>query len=98
MINLSVIVPIFKAEPFIERCCRSLFGQTLEDMEFIFVDDASPDDSMAIVKKVAAEYPNRAGQIKYLSHTPNREFLFLGSKDWMPLLANMWSIVIAMTG
>lgn len=76
MINLSVIVPIFKAEPFIERCCRSLFGQTLEDMEFIFVDDASPDDSMAIVKKVAAEYPNRAGQIKYLSHTPNRGVSF----------------------
>lgn len=76
MVKLSVIVPVFKAEPFVERCCRSLFGQTLEDMEFIFVDDASPDDSIGIVKKVAAEYPNRAGQIKYLSHTPNRGVSF----------------------
>ena len=38
--TVSVILPIYKVEPFIERCVRSLMEQTLQDVEFIFVDDA----------------------------------------------------------
>ena len=38
MPKVSVIIPVYGVEPFIERCARSLFEQTLEDMEFIFVE------------------------------------------------------------
>ena len=59
MPKVSVIIPVYGVEPFIERCARSLFEQTLEDMEFIFVDDCSPDRSVEILNKVVSEYPNR---------------------------------------
>lgn len=48
MPKVSVLIPVYKVEAYIERCARSLFEQTLEDMEFIFVDDASPDGSVRI--------------------------------------------------
>ncbi len=54
--TVSVILPIYKVEPFIERCVRSLMEQTLPDVEFIFVDDASPDESVAMARRVVAEY------------------------------------------
>ena len=50
MTKVSVIVPIYNVAPYIERCARSLFEQTLEDMEFIFVDDCSSDNSIAVLK------------------------------------------------
>ena len=44
----------------------SLFGQTLEDMEFIFIDDCSPDGSMEIIRNVLeTEFPSRKPQVKF---------------------------------
>lgn len=64
---ISVIIPVYKAEAYIERCARSLFGQTLEtDIEFIFVNDCTPDNSMAIVAETLKQYPNRADQVKII--------------------------------
>lgn len=37
--KLSVVVPIYNAEKYIERCTRSLFEQTLDEIQYIFVDD-----------------------------------------------------------
>lgn len=50
MPKVSVIVPVYGVEKFIERCANSLFNQTLNDMEFIFVDDCTPDRSIEILK------------------------------------------------
>lgn len=72
MPKISVIVPIYKVEKYIGRCARSLFEQSLEDMEFIFVDDCSPDNSISIVKTMAEDYPKRKNQIKFLHHKVNR--------------------------
>lgn len=69
--KVSVIIPVYKAESYIEKCARSLFEQTLGALEFIFVDDCSPDDSIAVVERVASEYPDRDGQIKILRHSSN---------------------------
>lgn len=60
---VSVIIPIYKVNSFVEKCCRSLMSQTFEDVEFIFVDDASPDESIDIVSNVIKEFPNRNTQI-----------------------------------
>lgn len=45
MPKVSVIVPVYNAEKTIERCVRSLLSQTLQDIEIIFVDDCSTDNS-----------------------------------------------------
>ena len=59
MPEISVITPIYKVEAFIERCARSLLEQSFNDVEFIFVDDSTPDSSIEILTKVIAEYPDR---------------------------------------
>ncbi len=45
---LSVIVPIYKVEPYLRQCVESILGQTFQDMEIILVDDGSPDGCPAI--------------------------------------------------
>lgn len=59
MPKVSVVVPVYGVAQYIERCARSLMEQTLEDAEFIFIDDCSPDDSAEMLQKVVAEYPDR---------------------------------------
>ena len=73
MLNrISIIIPIFKVRNFIERCACSLFEQTLKDIEYIFVDDASPDDSIDILKVCIERYPERKGQVTILRHEENK--------------------------
>ena len=55
--KVSVIIPVYKVEKFIERCTRSLMEQTMLEVEYIFVDDASPDASISVLHQVLAEYP-----------------------------------------
>lgn len=70
--KVSVIIPIYKVRNFIERCVCSLFEQTLKDVEYIFVDDASPDDSIEILKSCIERYPERKGQVTVLAHEQNK--------------------------
>lgn len=69
-IKVSVIIPIYKVEPFIEKCVRSLMEQILESIEYIFVDDCTPDNSIHILKNILREYPNRNTQI--IHHSQNK--------------------------
>ena len=59
MPKVSVVIPVYGVEKFIERCARSLFEQTLQDVEFIFVDDCTPDRSVEVLREVLAEYQSR---------------------------------------
>lgn len=59
MIEVSVIIPVYNVSQYIERCARSLFEQTLENIEFIFVDDCSTDNTIDILSRVIKDYPNR---------------------------------------
>lgn len=70
--TISILVPIFKVECFIERCARSLFEQTYTDIEYIFVDDCSPDNSIAILEKRINDYPQRKEQVKIIKHDKNK--------------------------
>ena len=45
MINISIIVPVYNVEKYLNRCVESLVNQTLKDIEIILVDDGSPDSS-----------------------------------------------------
>lgn len=70
--KVSVIIPIYKVEKFIERCVRSLMEQTMDNVEYIFVDDASPDDSIQILQTVLADYPGRRNDVRILTHAENK--------------------------
>lgn len=59
MVKVSVILPIYGVEQYIEKCIQSLLSQTLQDMEFIFVDDHSPDNSIALAKKMIEGHPRK---------------------------------------
>lgn len=72
MHKVSLIIPIFKVRNFIERCVCSLFEQTMKDMEYIFVDDASPDDSIDILMSCLEKYPERREQVQILTHEKNQ--------------------------
>lgn len=43
MPTISVIVPVYKVEPYIRKCVDSILGQTFSDIQVILVDDGSPD-------------------------------------------------------
>ena len=71
--KVTVCIPVYGVEKYIERCARSLFEQTLkEDIEFIFVDDCTPDKSIEILLKLLEEYPERKNQVKLLRHEKNK--------------------------
>lgn len=75
-IKVSVCVPVYKVEKYIERCARSLFEQTVADgIEFIFVDDCSPDRSIEILKHVLEQYPGRKSQVRIVRHEVNKGLL-----------------------
>jgi len=52
---VSVIVPVYNVSDYIERCALSIFGQTYQNLEVIFVDDCSTDNSISIIEKIYRE-------------------------------------------
>ena len=56
--KIFVVVPVYKVEPYLERCIDSILNQTLTNWELILVDDGSPDNCPAICDRYAAEYDN----------------------------------------
>lgn len=71
MLRLSIIVPFYNVEPYIEECIRSLYNQDIpwEEYEVVCVDDCSPDNSRPIVKRLQREYPT----LRLISHDRNRK-------------------------
>lgn len=59
MPKVSVIVPVYNVEKYLEKCLKSLVGQTLMDMEIIIVNDGSTDNSKEIVEKIRKQFPNK---------------------------------------
>lgn len=70
--KLSVIVPMWSVEKYIAKCARSLFESTLDDMEFVFVDDCTPDKSVEVLQGVIEEYPKRKSQTIIVRHEVNK--------------------------
>lgn len=60
MPKVSVIVPIYNVEKYLDRCMESLLNQTLKDIEIIMVDDGSPDKS----PQMCDEYARKTGELK----------------------------------
>lgn len=73
MINplVSVIVPVYGVEKLIERCSISLFEQTYDNIEYIFVNDCTKDNSIGILKEIIQRYPSKKTKIKIINHSEN---------------------------
>ena len=69
---VSILVPIYGVEKYIERCAESLFSQSYENIEYVFVNDCTKDRSIEILENVITRYPHRKRQIKIISHDRNR--------------------------
>ncbi len=67
---ISVITPIYNVKLFVRKCVESLMHQTFEDVEYIFVNDASNDGSIDILKSIVEKYPSKT--IKILNHDTNQ--------------------------
>lgn len=71
-IKVSILIPIYGVEKYIERCAISLFEQSYMNLEYIFVNDCTKDRSMSVLENVIKKYPFRQSQIKIISHELNR--------------------------
>ena len=93
--KLSIIVPVYNVEKFLNKCLDSLVGQTMEDYEIILVDDGSKDASGRICDEYAEKYPelvrvlhiDNGGQGRARNfgiETARGEYLgFVDSDDWV---------------
>jgi glycosyltransferase involved in cell wall biosynthesis len=59
MPKVSIIVPVYNTEKYLEKCLTSLVNQSLEDIEIIIVNDGSTDNSEKIINKFKTNYPNK---------------------------------------
>ena len=69
--KVTVILTIYNCEKYIEACARSLFEQTLDRLEYIIVNDATPDNSIQILNDVVCDYPHRKSGIKIINLEKN---------------------------
>ncbi|HEH9439628.1 TPA: glycosyltransferase [Aeromonas sobria] len=65
--KVSVIVPVYNTEVYVERAITSLMEQTLDDVQIIIIDDGSKDNSLNIIKEVIARYPARQRLVTLIS-------------------------------
>lgn len=73
MPKISVIIPVYKVEAFIGRCAESLLSQTMkEGLEYIFVDDATTDNSIEVLQEVVKLHPQRSSQVRIVRHGTNK--------------------------
>lgn len=70
--KVSIIIPVYNKEDYIERCVCSVMNQTYRHLEVILIDDCSPDDSMAIARRAIAESENSEDlEFVFLRHEEN---------------------------
>lgn len=67
MCKITVLVAVYNAEPFLDKCLNSLLGQSLHDIQIICIDDCSTDHSLQILK----EYAQRDSRIKVMKTPVN---------------------------
>jgi len=67
-IKVSIIIPVYNTEPYLDRCIQSALNQTLKEIEVICIDDASTDNSIKILEK----YEKIDHRFKYIHFSKNK--------------------------
>lgn len=69
--KVSIITPVYNVQDYFRKCVLSLFNQTYDNIQFIFIDDCSKDNSIGILHELMEEYPSRAQQCIIVRHAEN---------------------------
>lgn len=69
--KVSILVPVYGTEKHIAQCAKSLFSQSYKNIEYVFVDDCTPDRSIDVLRQVMAEHPERKGAVKIIRNEVN---------------------------
>lgn len=72
LIKVSILVPIYKVEKYIEKMLNSIFHQTYTNIDYVFVNDCSPDDSLQLLNDCIREYDITSSKYKIINHLQNR--------------------------
>ena len=70
--KVTIGMPVYGVEKYIEGCAESLFSQTYKDIEYVFCDDCSPDKSIDVLQKVMERHPERASHIRIIQNERNK--------------------------
>ena len=95
MPEISVIVPVYRAESFLRKCTDSILNQTFQDLELLLIDDGSPDHSGALCDQIAKEAPRvrvfhkdnggvSSARNLGMTQANGQYFAFADSDDWLP--------------
>jgi len=104
MVKLSVIVPVYNVEHYLDRCLKSILAQNFSDYEVILIDDQSTDDSFKIMQNYSREYGFKiirnfenvglsATRNVGISKAVGKYIYFLDSDDWLD--SDMFSTIIS---
>lgn len=69
---ISIVVPIYNAEKYFARCLKSLFEQDYLNIEYVFINDCTPDNSMNILNDILEEYPMRQKKTNIIHNKKNK--------------------------
>ena len=99
--KVSILVPVYNVEKYFSRCLETLFSQTYSDIEYVFVNDCTPDKSMQVLNETLARHPFRANSVRIIENKNNLGIamvrntllenatgdyvLFVDSDDWIEL-------------
>jgi len=97
-VKVSILVPFYNVENYVGRCVESLFSQTYQNLEYVFVNDCSPDRSMEVIQEYIEKYCVK-DKCKFIVHDHNQGisasrndcldnmtgdyFLFIDSDDYI---------------
>lgn len=87
--TVSIIIPVYNAEKYLERCISSLFDQTYHDLEIVLIEDGSDDQSKAVCEEYNRKYQN----VIYLSHSENQGQVKTRN-DGISLAAGRWMMFL----
>lgn len=68
---VSIIIPVYGVEKYIERCANSLFAQTYSNIEYVFVNDCTPDRSIERLNEVLKKNPTRKASVNVVENITN---------------------------
>ena len=96
---VSILMPIFKVEQYLGRTLDSIFTQSYPNLEYVFVNDCSPDNSLQVLEKSIEQHQIPIGRYTIINHLQNEGiavsradcisrakgdyFFFVDSDDWI---------------
>jgi glycosyltransferase involved in cell wall biosynthesis len=98
-LKVTILMPIFKVEQFLEKTLDSVFTQTYQNIDYVFVDDCSPDNSLQVLNRTIVKHgiePQRYVIVNHqqnegiavsradcLAHAKGDYVYFVDSDDWL---------------